>query len=105
MTKYIKDVDGIYRSRDWEIVKPLRGFSRDFLTEDLARYTSGSVTIDFGFYGDEIESEKGSYTIYVIFENDWDEPIARFSSRNLEFVLQVLIFLSAVDPEALKGKP
>ena len=103
MTNIIKDIDQLYIARGWTIVKPISGFQKTPRIEDLAQYTKDQYIVDFGFYGDEAHHLGGDYSIYIISDNNWDEPIAKFSSRSPEFAVEVLVFLASFDLDVLNA--
>ncbi len=56
--------------------------SLKYLEEDLLQITiSNSILIDLGWYGN-FETNEGSFKIYVIKNNDWDNPIRIESSKS-----------------------
>lgn len=80
-------------SNGWTAKKEFYNVETDFLSEDLAQFVSGVFTLDFGFYGNTQNQQEGEFVVYLIKSNDWENPVAKFSSPDLKLIHKYLEFL------------
>ena len=76
------------------------------LTEDLLQiqFDYSNLTIDLGWYG-EISSNKGEFKIYVIENEDWDNPLKIENSKSQKIITEKLELILLEIHESGKIKP
>lgn len=79
-----EEINYVFRKHGWTVVKALEAVDEDFLSEDLAQFQKGSLVVDFGFYGDGTDIAAGSFKIFLIKEEDWENSLATFECRQQE---------------------
>ncbi len=76
------------------------------LTEDLLQieFDYSNLIIDLGWYG-EISSNKGEFKIYVIENQDWDNPIKTKNSKSQKVITEKLELILLEIRKSGKVKP
>lgn len=60
-----------------------------YLTEDLLQIEFGNLILDLGWYG-EISTNEGEFKIYLIQNQDWENPIITKSSKSQKVIKETL---------------
>lgn len=60
-----------------------------YLSEDLLQIEVGNLLIDLGWYG-EISNNNGQFKIFVIKNQDWENPIQTESSKSQKIIKKTL---------------
>lgn len=60
-----------------------------YLTEDLLQIEFENLILDLGWYG-EISTNEGEFKIYLIQNQDWENPIIKKSSKYQKVIKETL---------------
>ena len=77
-----------------------------YLTEDLLRieFDYSNLTIDLGWYG-EITYNNGEFKIYIIENEDWDNPLRIENSKSQKIITEKLELILLEIHKSGKIKP
>ena len=78
-------------SNDWKISRNkfpelIKG-DNGWLIEDIFQATLNNYAIDSGWYGVDGDSSNGQFITYLIKDYNWELPLVRLESTNLEDTL------------------
>jgi len=84
-------INNQFKKYGWSGNKWLEPIDDDWLTEDLAQYINGDLTVDFGYYGELGSADTGPFCIYLIKNENWEEYEAKFEFSAGKMALLALL--------------
>ncbi len=83
-------INAEFSDHGWHPSKTLDKFDLSNLNEDLAQYSRGSMTVDFGYY-ETSSPHDGEFIIYIIANEDWDNFLLKICLKQPKHALGVLV--------------
>lgn len=86
---------------NWKIIKndyssfQRNSLDKSHLTEDMFMAEYDNFVIDSGWYGDDFEDENGSFITFLIKDNDWEKPILKVNSFELNDIFDIINFCAS----------
>ena len=93
----IDETNSSFLRQGWTIVKRIKALQEGCLSEDMACFNRGLITVDFGFYGDGTNPKKGSFGIYLIENDDWENHLEFIRVKDFHIAVSILKCLSELD--------
>lgn len=69
----------------------LWGFLQDLLYVRRSKEKKNQIGIDLGWYPEG--EENGAYGLVVIKDDDWERPLQKYKSRNIDDIIEKINFL------------